>query len=356
MTVLSDAEILLAAAKGVRYVEPFDDAQPNSIDLHLGDKLLRLAPPESSVQIPLRARDGAIIAYATVDAADAEWVNQWHWALTGTGYAIRGSREGGRKRNVRLHRELLGLTEVDRVEVDHINRNRLDCRRSNLRIVTHQGNMQNRNSNSNTSSIYRGVTWHKQRGKWAARIKVEGRTKHLGLFSDEIEAAEAAQAARSELFPWSAEHPNATLGQGPILDPEADQSALWQDVPLRADGRWLLGQGTFYLGATAETLTIPRDIAGFLHGVSSIGRLGLLVHVTAGVIDSEYTGRPTLEIFPLAGPIYLRPGQRIAQVTLHRLGLPVLAGYAGRYQGATEPEPSRAHLDAGAPQPKEVPA
>lgn len=146
------------------------------------------------------------------------------------------------------------------------------------------------------------------------------------------------------------------LPYGVTLDPERDQAGLWQEVPLRDDGRWMLGQGTLYLGATVEHLSIPSGIVGFLHGVSTLGRMGLLVHITAGLIDSGYAGHPTLELFSLAGPIYLRPGQRIAQLTLHMLHQPAGRLYQGRYQHDTLPTPSRAHLDAGAPQPEEVPA
>lgn len=138
------------------------------------------------------------------------------------------------------------------------------------------------------------------------------------------------------------------LPYGVTLDPERDQSDLWQPVPLREDGRWMLGQGALYLGVTAEALAIPSNCAGLLHGVSSLGRLGLLVHVTAGLADPGWFGRLTLELVSLGGSILLRPGQRIAQLTVHQMTGEAEQTYSGRYQGNTQPMPSRAYLDVEA--------
>ena len=91
------------------------------------------------------------------------------------------------------------------------------------------------------------------------------------------------------------------LPYGVVLDPAIDQSDLWQEVPLRADGRWLLGQGTFYLRTTEETVSVPNNMLALLHGVSSLGRLGLLIHATARMVDAGLHRRLTLEILPLAG-------------------------------------------------------
>ncbi len=136
------------------------------------------------------------------------------------------------------------------------------------------------------------------------------------------------------------------LPYGVTLDPERDQSDLWQTVPLRDDGRWMLGQGALYLAVTRETLTVPRDLMALLHGISSLGRLGLLVHVTAGLIDAGNTLKPTLELVSLGGSILLRPGMRIAQVTYHELFAPAARPYDGKYRDDTEPVPSRMHLEA----------
>lgn len=158
--------------------------------------------PDGAVRIPLRRRDGSIRAYTVVDAADAEWVNQWQWCLTDTGYAVRNVKSGGRRTTVKLHRELLGLVWGDGLEGDHLNRDRLDNRRSNLRAVPKFGNRQNVTS-SGASSSYRGVTWDRQNGKWLAQVKANGRNHYVGLFSDEIAAAEAARLARQRLLPYA---------------------------------------------------------------------------------------------------------------------------------------------------------
>lgn len=99
-------------------------------------------------QIPLRARDGSIRTYALVDESDYQWLNQWTWRLSSTGYARRGITVGDwrEKRIVqlRMHREIVGLPLGDPREVDHINGNALDNRRVNLRATTHAENHQNR--------------------------------------------------------------------------------------------------------------------------------------------------------------------------------------------------------------------
>src|SRR5690348_7035928 len=97
---------------------------------------------DDTARIPLRARDGSIRAHVIVDASDAAWVNQWRWSLSG-GYAYRTATINGRKETVWLHRALLGCIQRDGIEVDHIDRDRLNCRRHNLRRLNHSGNAQN---------------------------------------------------------------------------------------------------------------------------------------------------------------------------------------------------------------------
>jgi hypothetical protein len=148
--------------------------------------------------VPLRSQGGSVRAYAIIDAADAEWVNQWRWVLNSRGYAERHSRHG----TIALHREILGLTPGDEMEGDHINRNRLDNRRTNLRAVPKAGNRHNVPGNGG-SSQFRGVSWDRRLGKWVASVKADGKRHHLGVFSDEIEAAEAAKAGRSRYLPYA---------------------------------------------------------------------------------------------------------------------------------------------------------
>jgi dCTP deaminase len=139
------------------------------------------------------------------------------------------------------------------------------------------------------------------------------------------------------------------LPYGQTLDPERDQATVWQSVPLRDDGRWLLGARELYLGATLEAVMVPDDMVAILHGVSSLGRLGLLIHVTAGVVDAGWQESPlTLEVVSLGGPIFLRPGMRIAQLTFHLLDAAAERPYVGRYARDRGVVPSRAYLDVDA--------
>lgn len=146
-----------------------------------------------TARIPLHVRGGAVVAYALIDAADAEWASRWRWGIN-EGYARRG--------RTYLHRALLGLTPGDDIEGDHINRDRLDCRRVNLRAIPHAGNRQNHPSRGGTSS-HRGVSWIQRSQKWMAYIQVQGQTTSLGLYMTEDEAATAARAARARLMPYA---------------------------------------------------------------------------------------------------------------------------------------------------------
>jgi len=148
----------------------------------------------------LRAHDGTVRAHTIIDADDAAFANQWRWSLS-KGYAARKYSRDGKQYGVLLHRELLGLTQGDGMEGDHINRDPLDNRRCNLRAVTKRGNRQNRGSLQGSSSPYRGVSWDKDKKRWRASIWMGDRQKFLGRFRDEQEAARIAREARRELYP-----------------------------------------------------------------------------------------------------------------------------------------------------------
>lgn len=154
--------------------------------------------PDGTAVITLRNRDWQIVGHTIVDADDAEFIGRRGWRLSPDGYA-----QGTKDRRINLlHRELLGLTLGDGLEGDHINRDRLDNRRSNLRIVTRDQNAQNKGSLSGSSSVYRGVHLRKN-GRWLASVGAKDGMHHIGVFDTEMEAAEAARQARIALLPYA---------------------------------------------------------------------------------------------------------------------------------------------------------
>jgi hypothetical protein len=153
----------------------------------------------------LLAINGSVRAYALIDTADAEWASQWRWGMT-NGYVTRTEWNGGgsNRRCLYLHRELMQLAYGDVLTVDHRSLDRLDNRRTNLRVIPQSGQPQNRpQRNNGWTSQYRGVSWHGLTSTWRARIMIDGKERHLGLFSSEEEAAEVARAARLSLMPYA---------------------------------------------------------------------------------------------------------------------------------------------------------
>lgn len=116
------------------------------------------------------------------------------WSLHGDGYAARGYNSNKRIVIVKLHHEVIGKP-TEGYEVDHINGDKLDNRKDNLRFVTHQQNMWNRGklkTNSSFASKYIGVTWRHERNKWRSRITLpNGKRMYLGSFEKEEDAAKA---------------------------------------------------------------------------------------------------------------------------------------------------------------------
>lgn len=155
------------------------------------------APP-SCRQIPLWKRDGLVAGYALVDEVDAS-LAQYRWCIVG-GYAVRAlSKKGGTRKWVRMHRLIAQAPEG--VEVDHINRNRLDNRRSNLRLTDRLGNARNRSLNRASNSGYKGVRqFGSQGGRWMAEIGYEGRVFFLGVHQTSEEAAVTYDLAAMALF------------------------------------------------------------------------------------------------------------------------------------------------------------
>jgi hypothetical protein len=135
---------------------------------------------------------------ALVDDADYDWLSQWKWLLVGSGYAGRFHRSGGTSTLIYMHRAILGAHGDQRV--DHINTNKLDNRRANLRFVTRSQNHQNRRPYPHTSSGRKGVSWHKRLGKWHVRITVNHQCLHLGYYTDLETAALLYDAAARHFF------------------------------------------------------------------------------------------------------------------------------------------------------------
>ncbi|MDO5049957.1 MAG: dCTP deaminase [Actinomycetaceae bacterium] len=136
----------------------------------------------------------------------------------------------------------------------------------------------------------------------------------------------------------------------PVIDPAANQSELTSLVDA-GDEPFVLHPGEFILGSTYEQVTLADDVAARLEGKSSLGRLGLLTHSTAGFIDPGFTGHVTLELSNTATmPILLYPGMKIGQLCFFQLSSPAQAPYGqgargSRYQGQRGPTASRSHLN-----------
>ena len=136
----------------------------------------------------------------------------------------------------------------------------------------------------------------------------------------------------------------------PHIDPAADQSDLTRQVEVGNDEAFILHPGEFVLGSTYELVTLPDDVAARLEGKSSLGRLGLMTHSTAGFIDPGFSGHVTLELANVATlPIKLYPGMKIGQLCYFRLTSPAdnpygSEKYGSRYQGQRGPTASRSHL------------
>ncbi len=133
----------------------------------------------------------------------------------------------------------------------------------------------------------------------------------------------------------------------PHIDPAIEQPDLTRLVEPAVDEPFILHPGEFVLASTYEVISLPDDVAGRLEGKSSLGRLGLLTHSTAGWIDPGFSGHVTLELSNVATlPIKLWPGMKIGQLCLFRTSSPSefpygSSVYGSRYQGQRGPTPSR---------------
>jgi dCTP deaminase len=137
----------------------------------------------------------------------------------------------------------------------------------------------------------------------------------------------------------------------PFIDPAEDQPELTRLIEVAPDEPFILHPGEFALGSTFELVGLPDDVAARLEGKSSLGRLGLLTHSTAGFIDPGFSGHVTLELSNVATlPIKLWPGMKIGQMCFFRLSSPAenpygSGPYGNRYQGQRGPTASRSFLN-----------
>jgi dCTP deaminase len=133
----------------------------------------------------------------------------------------------------------------------------------------------------------------------------------------------------------------------PVIDVKKDLEDLTRLVEIQPDDAFILHPGEFVLGSTYEKVGVPDDLVARIEGKSSLGRLGLLIHSTAGFVDAGFTGHITLELSNVANlPITLYPGMKIGQVSFLRMTTPADAPYGSssvgsKYQGQRGPTPSR---------------
>ncbi len=137
---------------------------------------------------------------------------------------------------------------------------------------------------------------------------------------------------------------NHTMG---LIDVKQDQEELTELVQIEEEDRFILHPGEFVLGSTAERVGLPDDLVARLEGKSSLGRLGLLIHSTAGFVDAGWNGHLTLELSNVANlPITLYPGMKIGQISFLRMTTAAdqpygSKGVGSKYQGQRGPTPSR---------------
>jgi dCTP deaminase len=137
----------------------------------------------------------------------------------------------------------------------------------------------------------------------------------------------------------------------PLIDPKAPQEDLTDSVTATENDPFILHPGEFVLGSTREIVGLADDIVARLEGKSSLGRIGLLIHSTAGFIDPGFRGQVTLELSNVANlPIAIYPGMKIGQVSFYQLSTAAehpygSPGAGSKYQGQSGPTPSRIHRD-----------
>ncbi|MGD9695651.1 MAG: dCTP deaminase [Thermoleophilia bacterium] len=132
----------------------------------------------------------------------------------------------------------------------------------------------------------------------------------------------------------------------PFIDVQRPTDDLTEEVAIAAGEAFILHPGEFVLASTRERVALPDDLVGRLEGKSSLGRLGLLIHSTAGFIDPGFDGTITLELSNVARlPISIVPDMPIGQISFLQMTTPVERPYRGKYQGQSGPTASAYHLN-----------
>jgi dCTP deaminase len=137
----------------------------------------------------------------------------------------------------------------------------------------------------------------------------------------------------------------------PYIDVREEQVELTELVEIEGDEPFILHPGEFVLGSTLERVALPNDVVARLDGKSSLGRLGLLIHSTAGFVDPGWDGNLTLELSNVANlPITLYDGMKIGQISFQRLSSPAEVAYGeasigSKYRGQRDPTASLYHRD-----------
>ncbi len=176
------------------------------------------------------------------------------------------------------------------------------------------------------------------------RAEIDDERVVLDPFDDEMVQPSSVDVRLDRFFRVFENH------RYPHIDPAEDQPDLTRAVEPDGDEPFILHPGEFVLGSTYEIITLPSDVAARLEGKSSLGRLGLLTHSTAGFIDPGFSGHVTLELSNAATlPIKLWPGMKIGQLCFFRLSSPAenpygSEKYGSRYQDQRGPTPSRSHI------------
>lgn len=141
-------------------------------------------------------------------------------------------------------------------------------------------------------------------------------------------------------------------GEIACLDPKIPESlsVAAERITVREGEAFTLQPGDFALGSTMETVTLPHDLVALVDGRSSIGRLAVVVHATAGLIDPGFRGQITLELSNIGRiPVRLYPGMRVAQIVIHQLSSPASRPYGAArgssYNDQTGPQVSRLRID-----------